>query len=232
MEDGKIKNSLIGTFHENNKYYIQIYDIKKNIIKKELTSELVFPKEKSNKINMINNNGNIKNEAFCLNCKRNINLSLNFECKNHNIKYLNELNKDINIEIIEKNMKQAIENYENVLKILEEKLDNFKKRNNNQIILAKKIIEIYKDNINNLNYQIILNTKNLLNFNDIKLKNYLEQNFKYIFEANILEQFSVNNYLNERFNVENIQKNLEIKYDSKLDIEKVIFLDKKKKNYF
>jgi len=40
------------------------------------------------------------------------------------------------------------------LKILEEKFDKFKKRNNNQIKLAKKIIEIYKDNINNLNYQI------------------------------------------------------------------------------
>jgi len=88
MEEEKIKNSLIGTFHENNKYYIQIYDINKSIIKKELMNELVFPKEKSNKINMINNNGNIKNEAFCFNCKRNINLTLNSECKNHKIKYL------------------------------------------------------------------------------------------------------------------------------------------------
>jgi len=52
MEEEKIKNSLIGIFYENNKYYIQIYDINKNIIKKELMNELVFPKEKSNKINM------------------------------------------------------------------------------------------------------------------------------------------------------------------------------------
>ena len=232
MEEEKIKNSLIGTFHENNKYYIQIYDINKNIIKKELISELVFQKEKIDNINTINNNENIKNEAFCFNCKRNINLILNPKCKNHKIKYLNELTKDINIEIIEKNMKQAIKNYENVLTILEEKFDRFKKRNNNQIILAKKIIEIYKDNINNLNYQIILNTKNLLNFNDIKLKNYLEYNSKFIFETNILKQFSINNYLNEKFNLENIQKNFEIKYDSKLDIEKLIFLNEKKKIIF
>ena len=229
MEDEKIKNSLIGTFHENNEYYIQIYDINKNIIEKELMSELLFPKEK---INKINNKEILKNEAFCFNCKRNINLALNFECKKHNIKYFNELNKDINIEIIEKNMKQAIENYENILKILEEKFDNFKKRNSNQIILAKKIIKIYKDNIKNLNYQIILNTKNLLNFNDIKLKNYLEYNSKFIFETNILKEFSINNYLNEKFNIGNIQKNLEIKYDSKLDIEKVIFLKEKEKIIF
>lgn len=228
MEDEKIKNSLIGTFHENNKYYIQIYNINKNVIQKELMSELVFQK----RINSINNNENIKNEAFCFNCKRNINLDLNSECKKHNIKHLNELSKDINIEIIEKNMKQAIENYENILKILEEKLDKFKKRNSNQIKLSQKIIEIYKDNINNLNYQIILNTKNILNFNDIKLKNYLENNFKYIFEEDILKQFSVKNYLNEQFNIENIQKNLEIKYDLKLDIEKVIFLDEKEKIIF
>jgi len=64
-----------------------------------------------------------------------------------------------------------------------------------------------------------------LNFNDITLKNYLEYNSKFIFETNILKQFSVNNYLNEIFNIEKIQKNLEIKYDSKKGIEKVIFLN-------
>ena len=85
MEDEKIKNSLIGTFYENNKYYIQIYDINKNAIQKELMSELEFPKEAKN---TINNNENIKNEVFCFNCKRNINLTLKSECKMHNIKYL------------------------------------------------------------------------------------------------------------------------------------------------
>ena len=52
-----------------------------------------------------------------------------------------------------------------------EKIYNFKQRNENQILLAKNLIESYKTNIDNLNYQIILNTKNILNFNynDYKL---------------------------------------------------------------
>ena len=48
-----------------------------------------------------------------------------------------------------------------------EKIYNFKQRNENQILLAKNLIESYKTNIDNLNYQIILNTKNILNFNYI-----------------------------------------------------------------
>ena len=63
----------------------------------------------------------------------------NPDCKNHNIKYLNESLKDINIKQIEEKLKTAIEYYEETYKKIKEKLERFKQR---QILLAKKIIEI------------------------------------------------------------------------------------------
>ena len=146
MEENTIKNSLIGTFCENNNYYISIYDINKNIIQKELIDDLSFSKEKMSNKNTINTDENIKNEAFCFNCRKNINLNMNSDCKTHNNKYLKDLIKDINIEQIEEVLELTIVNYENVYRIIEEKLNKFKKRNNNQILLAKKIIELYKSN--------------------------------------------------------------------------------------
>ena len=118
MENNTIKNSLIGTYYEKDNYYITIYDINKNIIKKELMSDLIFPKEKANKINIINKNENINNKAFCFNCKKNIDLYINPECKTHNIEYLNDLIKDINIKEIENNFKLAVENYKSLYKII------------------------------------------------------------------------------------------------------------------
>ena len=174
----------------------------------------------------------IKNEAFCFDCKKNINVNMNPDCKTHNIKYLNDLIKDINIEQIEKDLELAIENYENVYRIIEEKLIKFKKRNNNQILLAKKIIELYKSNLNNLNYQMISNTKNLLHFNEIKLKDYEDYNSKFILETNILEEYSINNYINKTLNIQKIQKNTEIKSDIKYNIGKVIILKNQNKIIF
>ena len=153
MKDNTIKYSLIGTCYEKNNYYINIYDLDKNMVKKELRSDIQFSKENINNIN--NKNENINNKAFCFNCKKNINFNMSQKCKDHNIKYLNDLIKEINIKEIEKNLKLAVENYKKVYKAIEHKLNEFKKRNENQIILAQKIIEIYKTNLNNLNYQIV-----------------------------------------------------------------------------
>ena len=230
MEESIIKNSLIGTFYDNNNYYISIYDMNKNVIRKELINELSFSKEKINNTNVINKE--VKNDAFCFDCKQNINLNINSACKSHSIKYLNDLIKDINIEEIEEKLEIAIESYENVYRIIEEKLNKFKKRNENQIILAKKIIELYKSNINNLNYQILLNTKNILHFNEIKLKDYEDYNSKFILETNILKEYSLNNYINEKIDVQKIQKNTEIKSDIKFNIGKVILLKRQNKIIF
>jgi len=230
MEESILKNSLIGTSYEKNNYYISIYDINKNVIQKELISELLFSNEKINNINVMNMD--IKNEAFCFDCKKNINFNMNPDCKTHNIKYLNDLIKDINIEQIEKDLELAIENYENVYRIIEEKLNKFKKRNENQILLAKKIIELYKTNIHNLNYQMISNTKNLLHFKEIRLTDYEDYNSKFILETNILEEYSLNNYIYENLNIQKIQKNTEIKTDLDLNIEKVILLKNQNKIIF
>ena len=68
MEENILKNSLIGTSYEKNNYYISIYDINKNVIQKELISDLSFSNEKINNTNVINMD--VKNEAFCFDCKK------------------------------------------------------------------------------------------------------------------------------------------------------------------
>ena len=112
---------------------------------------------------------------------------------------------------------------------MEEKIKDFKKRNDNQILLAKKIIGAYKMNENNLNYQIISNAKNILNFNDINPKNYKNDYSPINFRFNILKDFSIHNYANEIIKIEKIQKNIEIKVDSKEEIDCVLYLENKNK---
>ena len=232
MKDNTIKNSLIGTCYEKNNYYLNLYDIDKNMIKKKLMSYIQFSKESINNININNKNENINNKAFCFNCKKNIDLNMSSECKAHNIKYLNDLIKEINIKEIEKNLKLAVENYKKVYKAIEHKLNDFKKRNENQIILAQKIIEIYKSNIDNLNYQIISNAKNLLNFNQMKFRDFEGYNLKFILETNIMKEYPIENYINEKLEIKNIQKNLEIKNDNKLIIRDAVFINNQKKIIF
>ena len=99
-------------------------------------------------------------------------------------------------------------------------------------MLAQKIIEIYKSNIDNLNYQIISNAKNLLNFNQMKFRDFEGYNLKFILETNILKEYSINNYINEKLVIKNIQKNLEIKNDNKLIIRDAMFINNQKKIIF
>ena len=200
MDAKMFLNSLIGTYSDKNKYYFEIYDIFQNNNQKELMNKVIFEKDILNNINL-KSDIIIKNEAYCLDCKTNVNLCETPNCKNHNVKYLKDLNKDINIESIENNFKKAVENYEKMLKYMEEEFNNFKKRNANQILLAKKIIEAYKLNINNLNYQIILNAKNVLNFNDINYKLIIQDDLPINFEYNILKEFPISNYVKEKISI-------------------------------
>ena len=220
MKSQTFFNSLIGINYEKNKYFLEIYDMNKNNIKKESMNEIIFEKGDINDKNLKYDNNKI--DAYCFDCKKNTNLDKNPDCKNHNIIILNDLNENINIELIEKKLNLIIENYENILKYLEEKIINFKKRNNNQIILAKRLIEAYKANINNLNYQIISNTKNLLNFNDINYKLIIQKDLPINLEYNILKDYPVSNYLNETISIEKIQKNLNIKFDKNDSIDCII----------
>ena len=200
MKSQTFSNSLIGINYEKNDYFLEIYDMNDNNVKKKSMNEIIFDKIDKN----LEYDNNIKIDSFCFDCKKNINLDKNPDCKNHNIINLNDINKDINIESIEKDLDNFVKDYESLLKYLEEKIINFKKRNNNQIILAKKIIEVYKANIDNLNYQIISNTKNLLNFNDINYKLITQKDLPINLEYNILKDYPVSNYLNETISIEQL----------------------------
>ena len=231
MESQIFFNSLIGTNYESNKYFFEIYDMKENNYYKEPMNEILFEKINKNDKNLKYDN-DIKIDAYCFDCKKNINLKENFNCKNHNNIILNDLNKDINIESIEKNLNLIIENYEKILGYLEDTIINLKKRNNNQIKLAKKIIETYKTNIDNLNYQIISNTKNILNFNDINYKLIIQKDLPINLEYNIIKEYPISNYLKETISIEKIQKNFKIEFDIKNSINCVILFPNENKLIF
>ena len=220
-------NSLIGTNFIKDDCHIESYDIKNNSIQKELINDFLSPKVNSN-----TGKEDIKYDAFCFDCKMNVNLSETPICKNHNLKYLCDLMKDININLIEKNLNTIIDNYEKVLKYLEEEINNFKRRNNSQIYLAKNLIDAYKSNINNLNFQIISNVKNVIHFNGINPKKFIQFNSPINFGYNILKEFSVYNYVNETISIEKIQKNYEMKFNSKKPINCVILLENERKLIF
>ena len=226
MKSQTFFNSLIGINYEKNEYFLEIYDMNDNKVKKKSMNEILFEKFDKN----LKYDNDIKIDTFCFDCKKNINLEKSLDCKNHNIKILNDLKKDINIESIEKNLNIIVKDYENILKYLEEKIINFRRRNDNQIVLAKKIIEAYKANIDN--YQIISNTKNLLNFNDINYKLITQKDLPINLEYNILKDYPVSNYLKETISIEKIQKNLKIELDTNNSIDCVILFPKDKRLIF
>ena len=87
-------------------------------------------------------------------------------------------------------------------------------------------------NINNLNYQIICNTRNILNFNGFDSKLIKQKNLPFNLEYNILSECSLSNYLNETITIEKIQKNLEIKFDINNPIDCFILFPNEKKLIF
>ena len=202
MSERKIKSLLIGTFYDNRNYYVESIDLEKNI-KKNLITE--FLAEEKNKINL---QEDINNIGFCLTCINNVTSKSLSICKDHSIIYFSDLIKSINIEEIENNLNNIIDIYNETIKTIEERIKNFKQRNDNQILFAKKIIDIYKNCIksNNLTYQTFLNTKNILNFNEINKDNFINVKKPIDFEFNILKAFSIDNYLGKEILFEKVQK--------------------------
>lgn len=72
----------------------------------------------------------------------------------------------------------------------------------------------------------------MLRFNQIKLGDFEGYNFKYVFEANILKEYSLNNYIIEKIRIKNIQKNCEIKTNNNINIRDIIILNKQSKIIF
>ena len=77
-----------------------------------------------------------------------------------------------------------------------------------------------------------MNTKNLLQFNQIKFKDFEECNFHHILKTNILKEYSLNNYIDKTFIFHSIQKNSEINNCCKSDIQNILVINNQNKMVF
>ena len=156
--------------------------------------------------NILTNENNIKNI-------KSSNKIINFQ----NVEYFKEKIKDINIDEIEKEFKKIHDDYNEIITILEERIKKFKIKIDKQIQLAKKIIDIYNLSIksNRITYQIIINTKNILQFNPIIKDKFFSDEYQINFEYNLLKPFSIDEYIDEKITIENIQKMINIKINKK-----------------
>ena len=215
MLEHKIKNLFIGTSFQNENFFIDTIDLKYNI-NKEFLFNFISEKE----IKIINEKYEYK--SFCLDCKKNIN---DINCGEHCVQNYKDIINNINIKEIEKNFNKMVENYNLIINKIEFKIKELKQRNEEQIKLIKKIIEIYNSslNSNNLTYQLLLNTKNILKFNNI---NEYENN-PYIFNYNILQLYPIDNYIKENITITKFQKVSNLQFEK--EINSIIFLDKIKK---
>ena len=216
MNEEALKNLFIGISYEND-IFIETLDLNTHI-NKVLIKDFISDKEKKHKLKNENNVG------FCFDCNKNIN---NSNCDAHKIIHYDDIINNINIKNIEDNFKKIIENYNNVVNILEQKIKDFKKRNDEQIILAKKLIDVYISSLksNNLTYQLILNTQNILHFNEINKEQL--NNFHFNFDYNILKAFHIDNYLKESISFGNLQKVTDLNFNE--HINSIIFYEKKNK---
>ena len=135
-------------------------------------------------------NKNENNIGFCFDCNKNINNTFSI---NHSIKFYKDIIKSINIQEIQTKFNNIVENYNYVINLLEEKIKNFKKRNDDQIALVQQIIEIYNSSLesNNLTYQLLLNVENILKFNEINKDKFFGENSSIDFDYNILKTFQI-----------------------------------------
>ena len=193
MLDELMTNTLIEIQEKNDEYLLKSIDYDNNI-----------------QINLLSNifidENNIKNRKYS-------NKIVNFQ----SVEYFKEKIKDININEIEKQFKKIHDDYNEIIIILEERIKKFKIKIDNQIQLAKKIIDIYNLAIksNRITNQIIINTKNILQFNPIIKDKFFSDEYQINFEYNLLKPFSIDEYIDEKIAIENIQKMINIKVNKK-----------------
>ena len=147
----------------------------------------------------------------------------------NSVKYFKDIIENINIKEIENNFNIIIDKYNNNIKLLEEKLKEMKKRNDELILLVKKMINIYNCSFktNNFTFQLLLNIKNILNFNEIDKFILNEQNYSVNFNYNILREFPIMNYIENKLSNEKIQKSTKLSFN--IDIKSILLLNKMKK---
>ena len=196
MAEEKIKNLFIGTSYENENYFIDSIDLNNNI-NKALLSNFILQKD-----NLISYNNNINIQDY---------------------DYKSLIDK-IDINEIEKNFKKEVENFYNIIDLIENKIKKLKERNEEQIKLIKIIILEYKFalNSNNLNCQLALNTKNILKFNQIDNNDLIN-----IFEYNILKSYPIEHYIKESTSIPKFQKILKLKFNER--ITSIIYYEKMNK---
>jgi len=215
-----IRNSFIGLIEDFDNFYIESIDLN-NILKKTLLNEFLFQKDNNNNLSK-----NINYLGFCFDCKKNINNSHKFK---HSIIYYNDIIKNIDtIQQMELKINIAKDSFNYIIDIINIKLNNFIKRNHEQLLLIEKIINCYKSalNSNNLTYQILFNIQNILKINNIDfcltLENYpIDLNFNFL-NISSIDNITENNYIFHK-----IQKNSEIIYKEK--INSILVINEKNK---
>ena len=140
---------------------------------------------------------------------------------------------------IEERFKNIENDYNKVICALEKKIKDFKKGIETQILLVKKIIELYNSSIKSdkITYQIIMNTKNILKFNPIKQNEFFPDEGQINLDYDFLQPFPIDNIINENITIQNIEKNTiininkEDKFSSLLfieDLDKLLYYNEKK----
>ena len=210
MFEHAIRNSFIGIKEQCRNYYIESVDLSNNINKKSL-SEFLLTK---NTIEPLIKNTNYF--GFCLDCKKNTNDSA---CKNHSIYYFKDIIQNMdNIQQMELKLEKTKNSFNNVINIINQRLQYFIKRNLEQLSLIEKIINSYKEalNSNNLTYQMLFNIKNILNINNLDLYSFTNEDTPINLKFNFLNSCPIDNILKDHFNFERVQRNTEINYKDKI----------------
>ena len=204
MYEQKLKNSLIGTNEYNGQIYIESFDENNNIQKELLTNFISDKKDK-------------------------ILLTQNFPFKI--IKNLGTIDMQkeyfyLDNEIV-KNLNEIINNYNYIIEILQKKMQEFIKRNNELILFAKTILNIYYCSFNSksITKEILLNMKNNLQFNKLNLDDYIQNINSIDFGYNILKSFSIEKYLHEKILIKKNQLNTSIIFKPNIIIKSFIILE-------
>ena len=210
-----LTNTFIGIEKKNDEYLLQSIDLSNNIKQHSLSD-------------IFSNINTIKS------LKTKIIISTF-----HNVEYFKDNIKDINLDEIEEKFKNIENDYNKVICALEKKIKDFKKGIETQILLVKKIIELYNSSIKSdkITYQIIMNTKNILKFNPIKQNEFFPDEGQINLDYDFLQPFPIDNIINENITIQNIEKNTiininkEDKFSSLLfieDLDKLLYYNEKK----
>ena len=165
MLEKEVRNSLIGIKEENGISYLEFIDHANNIKKTNLIN---FVTEKNNNIIEAENK-----DEYLYRFKKQKKIIKDKDSQ----KSIDDLVKSINIKDIENTLNEITKNYKIIIDILERKIEEFKKRNDAQIILVKNLINIYNSSFNskNLTKELLLNLKNIVQFNELNIDRFMFQ---------------------------------------------------------